>query len=51
MMMAQNNFLIHVQDLKKYFYKEGFFSTDKKPIRAVDGISFSIRKGETLVLV
>jgi len=51
MMMAQNNFLIHVQDLKKYFYKEGFFSTDKKPIRAVDGISFSIRKGETLGLV
>ena len=50
-MMAQNNFLIHVQDLKKYFYKEGFFSTDKKPIRAVDGISFSIRKGETLGLV
>ena len=50
-MMSQNNFLIQVQDLKKYFYKEGFFSTDKKPIRAVDGISFSIRKGETLGLV
>jgi oligopeptide transport system ATP-binding protein len=49
--MAQNNFLIQVQDLKKYFYKEGFFSTDKKPIRAVDGVSFSIRKGETLGLV
>lgn len=49
--MSQKNFLIHVQDLKKYFYKEGFFSTDKKPIRAVDGISFSIRKGETLGLV
>ena len=50
-MMSQNNFLIQVRDLKKYFYKEGFFSTDKKPIRAVDGISFSIRKGETLGLV
>jgi oligopeptide/dipeptide ABC transporter ATP-binding protein len=50
-MMVQNNFLLQVQDLKKYFYKEGLFSTDKKPIRAVDGISFSIRKGETLGLV
>ena len=43
--------MIQVQDLKKYFYKEGLFSTDKKPIRAVDGISFSIRKEETLGLV
>jgi oligopeptide transport system ATP-binding protein len=49
--MNKNEFLIQVQDLKKYFYKEGFFSSDKKPIRAVDGISFSIRKGETLGLV
>ena len=49
--MAQNHFLIQVQDLRKYFYREGFFSTDRKPIRAVDGISFSIRKGETLGLV
>jgi oligopeptide/dipeptide ABC transporter ATP-binding protein len=43
--------LIQVEDLKKYFYKEGLFSSDKKPIRAVDGISFSIAKGETLGLV
>ena len=50
-MMAQNNFLIQVHDLKKYFYKEGFLSTDKKPVRAVDGVSFSIREGETLGLV
>ena len=49
--MSQNNLLIQVQDLKKYFYRGGFFSTEKKPIRAVDGISFSIRKGETLGLV
>src|SRR4030066_1188925 len=49
--MDQNNFLLQIRDLKKYFYKEGFFSSDKKPIRAVDGISFSIRKGETLGLV
>jgi oligopeptide/dipeptide ABC transporter ATP-binding protein len=49
--MAQNNFLIQIRDLKKYFYRERIFSSDKKPIRAVDGISFSIQKGETLGLV
>jgi oligopeptide transport system ATP-binding protein len=49
--MSQNHFLLQVQDLKKYYYKEGFLSTDKIPIRAVNGISFSIRKGETLGLV
>jgi len=49
--MSQNQFLLQVQDLTKYYYKEGFLSTDKIPIRAVNGISFSIRKGETLGLV
>jgi oligopeptide/dipeptide ABC transporter ATP-binding protein len=49
--MAQNDYLLEVRDLKKYFYKEQLFSSDKKPIRAVDGISFSIRQGETLGLV
>ena len=49
--MSQNNYLLEVRDLRKYFYRERLFSTEKKPIRAVDGISFSIRKGETLGLV
>lgn len=46
-----DHYLLQVRDLKKYFYKERIFSTEKKPIRAVDGISFAIRKGETLGLV
>ncbi len=49
--MNKNEFLIQVRDLRKYFYREGFLSAEKKPIRAVDGVSFSIRKGETLGLV
>ena len=48
---AKDQYLIQVRDLKKYFYRERLFSSDKKPICAVDGISLSIRKGETLGLV
>ena len=46
-----DSFLLQVQDLKKYYYREQFLSSDRKPIPAVDGVSFSIRKGETLGLV
>jgi oligopeptide/dipeptide ABC transporter ATP-binding protein len=49
--LAENGYLIQVHDLKKYFYRERLFSSDREPIRAVDGITFSIRKGETLGLV
>lgn len=49
--MDQNGYLLQVRDLKKYFYRQRLFSSDREPIRAVDGISFSLQKGETLGLV
>lgn len=46
--MADN--LIQVQELKQYFpVSTGWFQT--KPLKAVDGVSFHIRRGETLGLV
>ncbi len=48
--MSENKTLLEVQDLKQYFdINTGFFRS--KPLKAVDGVSFSIRKGETLGLV
>ena len=45
-----NDNLIEVQDLKQYFpISMGWFQT--KPLKAVDGVSFQIRRGETLGLV
>ena len=45
-----NNNLLEVKNLKQYFdISTGFFNS--KPLKAVDDISFSIKKGETLGLV
>ena len=42
--------LVEVKHLKEYFpINTGMFKT--KPLKAVDDVSFSIRKGETLGLV
>ena len=46
----KNQPLLEVKDLKQHFnINMGMFKT--KPLKAVDGVSFSINKGETLGLV
>jgi oligopeptide transport system ATP-binding protein len=45
-----NKYLLEVEDLKQYFpIKTGFFKTT--PLKAVDGVTFQIKPGETLGLV
>jgi oligopeptide/dipeptide ABC transporter ATP-binding protein len=44
--------LLEVQNLKKYFpVKKGIFSRTVGEVRAVDGVSFTLERGETLGLV
>lgn len=50
-MMSSDN-LIEVKNLKKYFLKtKGLFNNKVQYIKAVDNISFHIKRGETLGLV
>lgn len=52
MTMDKRKNLIEVQGLKKYFTKtSGFFGNKVQYIKAVDDVSFYIKKGETLGLV
>jgi ABC-type oligopeptide transport system ATPase subunit len=49
---VQTEDLIHVENLVKYFpVTAGVLSRKVADVKAVDGVSFHIRKGETLGLV
>lgn len=43
--------LLEVRDLVKYYHAGGLFGRSAPPVRAVDGVSFEVERGETLALV
>lgn len=51
-MEHNEQYLLHVSSLKKHYpVKSGFFSKNKRVVKAVDGVDLQIRKGEILGLV
>lgn len=52
LIMMKENEILRVNNLKKYFpVKKGFFSNKKEFVKAIDDISFSLFRGETLGIV
>ncbi|MDO7873088.1 MAG: dipeptide/oligopeptide/nickel ABC transporter ATP-binding protein, partial [Enterococcus casseliflavus] len=49
--MMDNKYLVEVQNLQQYFPVAGGKMFEKKVVKAVDNVSFGIKKGETLGLV
>jgi peptide/nickel transport system ATP-binding protein len=50
--MATNGTILRVQDLQKYFpVRSGLFQTVRAHVQAVDGVSFTVQRGEILGLV
>ena len=48
----ENDIIINVENLQKTFYSiRGFWKREKHPVEAVQGISFSVRKGELFGMV
>ena len=43
--------LLQVRDLVKHYTAGGLFRGNERPVRAVDGVSFEVARGETLALV
>lgn len=43
--------VLEINNLVKHFPRGGFFGGKKNPVRAVDGVSLSLEKGETLGIV
>jgi oligopeptide transport system ATP-binding protein len=50
--MHSDSFLLEVIELKKHYrMKEGAFSRGRRVLKAVDGVSFNLKQGESLGLV
>ena len=54
-MEKNNDFLLEVKNLKKWFPTQhglsALFLKEKTYVRAVDGISFSVKRGETFCII